>query len=100
MKVSKADSSAVDFIPDDIVIMSTEYFNYETCGSDMRFRLAGETFGMKAASSGSCCIGYWMVDGEHCRVERYQIDFAKTNNLWDRHGRETLRNVTGASASA
>ena len=96
MKVSKADSSAVDFIPDDIVIMSTEYFNYETCGGDMRFRLAGETFGMKADSRGSCCMGYWIVDGEHCRVERWQIDFEKTNNLWDEHGRETLRRTRSA----
>lgn len=88
------DSANVDFVSDDLVVMSTEYFDEEAYG-DMRFRLAGSTFGMKAAANGTCLLGYWVAYGmgakDPCRVDRYQIDFAKTNDLWEKWGREKLR---------
>ena len=81
----------VDFVPGDIVMMSTNHFNTELCGGDMRFRLAGGTFGMLSSASGSCCMGEWLVDREYCRVERWQIDFDATGKLWEAQGREALQ---------
>ena len=81
----------LDFVPGDIVMMSPDHFNAEDCGGDMRFRLAGDTFGMKASANGSCCVGEWLVDREYCRVERWQIDLDATAALWAAQGREALQ---------